>query len=406
MKSIWKKSFAVMVAALCVFSAVACGKGANDDDDEDWLPGASHTHVYNPYMTKKQPTCTQKGENLLKCSCGKTRTEEVGRIAHDMSDGVCEVCGAEESKGLRLVLADGGDYYRVAGLGSCTDRDVIIPVQKNNKPVCEIAPYAFSGASDKNCRNITSINIPDTINLIGASAFDQCESLSGIIVDQDNYEYCSVREDLYTKDMRIIVRYAIGKTDTSVSFDEDMIEIGRAAFAGSKYLTNVKVPDYIETIGERAFSGCDVLESVTIGKGVTTIGSAPFASCDVLTDIAVDGKNSAYQSLDGCLYSKDGSILLQYAIGRMDETLIVPEGVTIIGESVASDCRNLKRVEFPVSLTEIQRQAFSSTTVTTVTFAGTKSQWAQIMNKAKGNNWSYQIGAVYVVCSDGNGNLS
>ncbi len=398
MKNIWKKSFAVVVAALCVFSAVACGKGASDDDDEDWEPGASHTHIYNPYMTKKQPTCTQKGENLLKCSCGKTRTEEVGRIAHDMSDGVCGSCGAEESKGLRLVLADGGDYYRVAGLGSCTDTDIIIPMEKNGKPVVEIDAYALAASMDKDCEKITSVNIPETITRIGTAAFDKCINLSGFMVDKNNYEYCAIREDLYTKDEETIVRYAIGKENTSFEFPKTVTKIGQTAFCSANALKSIVIPEGITEIGERAFAMCEALESVTISASVKSIGGMQFNACGALTSIVVDSKNTEYQSIDGNLYTKDGTSLLQYAIGKTEETFIVPDGVQIIAATAFSKNIALKRVELPASLTEIQAQAFYSVKVSALVYAGKKAEWNKI---TKGLQWKDELLATSVECEDG-----
>ena len=52
----------------------------------------------------------------------------------------------------------------------------------------------------------------------------------------------------------------------------------------------------------------------------------------ILKEITVGENNTAYKSIDGNLYSKDGTVLIKYAVGNDAKELIIPEGVTTIGE--------------------------------------------------------------------------
>ena len=405
MKKFWKKGIAFLVVAAALGAGVAAVLQRNSGSFGGSYDGGSSEsgHVHTFAESKRTlATCKARGERILSCRCGETKTEVLDRLAHDMVNGVCEDCGAEETKGLRLDVSTDGTYYIMKGIGNCTDTDVIIPREKNGKPVTEIAAYAFGSSVSGVHKEITSINIPDTIDTIGKGAFNQCLSLTGIIVDGDNGTFCSVHEDLYTKDQETLVRYALGKKDTSYTFLSTVKKIEAVAFCDAVWLTSITVPNAVTEIGERAFSGCDALKKATIGKGVETIGAAPFASCDSLKTISVNSQNEAYQDIDGNLYTKDGTILLQYAIGKTDESLVVPDGVITIGASAVAYNKDLRKVELPATLTTIEDDAFSTTNINSLTFAGTKKAWKAV---SLGKNWCYQIGAVSVTCKDGGVNL-
>ena len=99
---------------------------------------------------------------------------------------------------------------------------------------------------------------------------------------------------------------------------------------------------------------------MVIGNGVTTIEYNAFYYCSSLTNITVSAENTAYQSIDGNLYSKDGTILIQYAIGKTATEFIIPEGVTTIGSYAFYNCDGLTSVEIPDSVIEIGSSAFSN----------------------------------------------
>jgi hypothetical protein len=79
---------------------------------------------------------------------------------------------------------------------------------------------------------------------------------------------------------------------------------------------SVVIPDSVTSIGEAAFAESLSLISVQIPDSVTSIGEAAFAVCCSLRNISVSPNNTAYQSIDGSLYTKDGKTLMQYALGK------------------------------------------------------------------------------------------
>ena len=136
--------------------------------------------------------------------------------------------------------------------------------------------------------------------------------------------------------------------------------IRQRAFYGCDNLTSVVIGDNVITIGDYAFYNCYNLASVTIPDSVTSIGNQAFAACWDLADITVSANNTAYQSIDGNLYSKDGRTLIQYAIGKTNPTFVVPDGVRYISDEAVYNCNNLNSVVIGKDVTFIGDQAFAS----------------------------------------------
>ena len=205
--------------------------------------------------------------------------------------------------------------------------------------VTTIGEGAFSG-----CESLTSIVIPDSVTSIGDYAFSWCTNLTSITVSENNTAYKDINGNLYTKDGKTLIQYAMGKTDTSFTIPDSVTTIGEWAFSGCESLTSIVIPDSVTTIGEGAFSGCESLTSVVIGDSVTTIGEEAFYSCDSLTSI------------------------------------VIPDSVTTIGEGAFSGCQSLTSIVIPDSVTTIGEWAFDACkSLTDVYYTGSELEWADII---------------------------
>ena len=146
--------------------------------------------------------------------------------------------------------------------------------------------------------------------------------------------------------------------------------IGDSAYASCTGLTSVSIPDSITNIGMSAFSDCTSLTRITIPDSVTSIGGGVFQGCDSLTAITVDALNPVYSSVDGVLFNKDQTALVQYPVGKAG-TYTIPNTVTSIGDSAFSGCTSLTSVTIPDSVTKIGDSAFLDCySLTTVSFQG------------------------------------
>ena len=154
---------------------------------------------------------------------------------------------------------------------------VVIP-----NSVTSIESNAFSG-----CASLTSVVIPNGVETIGSSAFQGCTSLASITVDTSNESYQSIDGNLYTKDGKTLVQYAIGKKDTSFEIPSSVTSIGNGAFEGCATLTSIVIPDSVISIGNSAFYDCIALTSIVIPDSVTSIGIGAFYNCVALTSVVI-----------------------------------------------------------------------------------------------------------------------
>lgn len=122
----------------------------------------------------------------------------------------------------------------------------------------------------------------------------------------------------------------------------------------------IRIEDGIERIGAYAFWGAgeDGTGAVVyIPKSVKDV--APHALAGWITRIEADDENPVYSSLDGALYDKAGTTLLQMPGARRGRVL-VPEGTAFIGDWAFEWCAYIREIELPDGVTAIGDHAFSN----------------------------------------------
>jgi hypothetical protein len=279
-----------------------------------------------------------------------------------------------ESKDYAYIVTNG--KASVVSIDKAVSGEVIIPSTLGGYPVVEIGDSAFY-----NCRNVTSVVIPEgvvyigddafcycyglksvsiprsvtaigsgvfwdcnkleTVELsanvtsIGDMAFSACEKLTSINVDEGNTSYKSVDAVLYSKDGKTLIQYPRNKSGEIYIIPTDVTEIKNRAFYFCHDLTVVNIPASVEVIGDGAFSGCRSLSAINVDEG-----------------------NGAYSSADGVLYTKDGEVLIQYPCGKVNRSLEILPGITSIYRSAFYDCENLKSLIIGDSITSLGFSTF------------------------------------------------
>ena len=259
-------------------------------------------------------------------------------------------------------------FYDCSGLTSIT-----LP-----NSVTSIGTAAFYG-----CSGLTSITLPNSVTSIGYGAFVFCSSLSAISVAAGNTSYKSIDGVLYSYDGTVLIAYPAGKTDTSfaipdgvtsigdnvfygcsgltsITLPNSVTSIGISAFCYCSGLTSITLPNSVTSIGNGAFVGCTKLTSIVIPDSVTNIGTSVFKNCSSLSAISVAAGNTSYKSIDGVLYSYNGTVLVAYPAKKTETSFAIPDGVTSIGDSAFYSCFGLTSITLPNSVTSIGLSAFGN----------------------------------------------
>ncbi len=165
-----------------------------------------------------------------------------------------------------------------------------------------IGDYAFNGCSKLKL----GLNIPEGVTSIGCAAFANCVGLTG--------------------DLKI---------------PEGVSSIGAVAFQGcTGFNGKLTLPSTLESIGDYAFNHCEFLtnKSIIIPKSVKIIGSSKTEGSHVfyntasthITEFIVEEGNEYFKAVDGVLFTKDGTRLIQYPTSKPGNVYEIPEGVTIL----------------------------------------------------------------------------
>jgi hypothetical protein len=206
--------------------------------------------------------------------------------------------------------------------------------------------------------NAGSYTVPVSVTTIGAVAFRNCYRLTSV----------AIPDSVATiGDWAFCMQGDFGQTSlTNVAIPKSLTNIGDSAFFGCGRLTSFTIPNSVTSIGDGAFAGTG-LTNVTIPSSVIEIGDGAFAYGVNLLAITVDGLNPSYSSMDGVLFDKNQTFLLQFP-GAKVANYTVPNSVIKLERLAFSECSGLTSVMLPSSATNIGDFAFFyCTSLTNVT---------------------------------------
>lgn len=236
------------------------------------------------------------------------------------------------------------------------------------------------------CSPIEIYEIPDGVTSIGDGAFKESKNLK-YVKTPDSLEYISVRDfeesAVYTNpenrdgDIFYVDTYLVKmdwETETEhVVVREGTKSIASWAFAHCDSIKSITIPDSVKTIGSQAFVGCSSLEKVYIGSGVEAVGDLLFSDevewspCSSLKSIEVSKDNKNFTSVDGVLFNKDMTELIQYPTGKKQNEYVIPDSVTSIWFNAFCFCTGLKKLVVGKGITVIDYpMIFHSDSIETV----------------------------------------
>ena len=214
--------------------------------------------------------------------------------------------------------------------------------------------------------------VPDGVTTISSGAFQRCTGLSAVsfpaslkVIEWGAFQSCSGLTELilpegFTELGTCAFTACTGMK--SAVLPQSLTEIGERAFQSCTALEDLTVSDRLERIGPYAFCNCNSLKSFVIPDSVTTIDQGAIAGCDSLAAFVVSASNPSFCEQDGVLFTKDGTELVQYPVGKPDRSYSVPQGTELIRYGAFFNSFLLTSVTLPEGLIEIGDWAFERCT--------------------------------------------
>lgn len=139
----------------------------------------------------------------------------------------------------------------------------------------------------KDCQNLSVLNVPASVISIGSGMFTSCEKLTEIRVASANPSYCSDEFGvLYNKAKTALLCCPCANNTEVYDIPDSVTIIGDSAFYHCSNLKSIAFPDGLTRIGDNSFCGCGLFEA-DIPNGVTEIGESAFSSCSKLTSVQI-----------------------------------------------------------------------------------------------------------------------
>ncbi len=180
---------------------------------------------------------------------------------------------------------------------------------------------------------IATAPVPATVTNIAEYAFYNCIGLAAIDVDSLNPLYSSIDGVLFNKSQTVLIRCPPAKTG-SYAIPATATNLGNSAFFNCSSLTNILIPQSVIRMEDSVFDGCTGLDAIN-----------------------ANALNPVYSSLDGVLFNKTQTMLVQCPKGRSG-SYAVPQGVTVISNAAFFGCTKLASVTVPESLTQMCYRSF------------------------------------------------
>lgn len=281
---------------------------------------------------------------------------------------------SDHADDIRMVSFEG----EVSGIGACAFascenlESVLLPSGTF------IGESAFSG-----CSALTMIELPQTLTTVSKNAFNGCGSLEYVLFDgteggraaisiadgnsalsQTTWLYLGASDGVLASgfcgvplekiawtldDEGVLSLTGSGEMCAFSSADAYPWHLFRSA------ITELKLSDGITSLGAYAFASCPQLEKVTIPASVAAIASTAFNSDTLLTTAGPIGGGYHFE-FGWTTQIPDGAFMDMTKL----QSVVIPEGITLIGSDAFSRCSALAEVQFPSTLLEIGDRAFFS----------------------------------------------
>lgn len=294
---------------------------------------------------------------------------------------VTEICdyAFEGANNLEEVIFAGNNVTEIGGWAFYKSKIKKIELPQSLE---KIGTSAF-----RECINLTEITIPSNVSELG-DAFDSCYSLNSVTIETKKlgkdgcgpagiFYGCNISKVVFPEGITYIpdclfdgAGFVAGM---SITIPASVTEIGEDAFRSASNLSEIifegdkvvaigayafsrtaikkfEIPKNVKVINKYTFFLCTNLEEITIPANVTTIGEQAFARCKNLSSVTIEttklGKN-------GC----ENGIFADCSISNVT----FPEGITYMPDRLFNSAGFVEgaKITIPGSVKEIGSGAFS-----------------------------------------------
>ena len=248
-----------------------------------------------------------------------------------------------------------GDSNTAFGYIFATEaEDVNSQIPKTIKTVVLTGSTKIAAEAFMDCSKLENITIAETVEFIGASAFEKCNSLKAVYVN-DLAKWCGITFENLNSNPTTFAHtiYVNGQVAKKLIVPNTVEKISYAAFSGLSTIVSISLPASVKTIEEEAFVGCSGLKSISIpalGKDAD-VRLGQFFGIDAET-----GKYALPESL----------------------TSITISGGTEVNAEMFKDCATVEVVSFAKTITFVGRAAFEGCTALNTVNANDIDTWASI----------------------------
>ena len=267
-----KSSNVIQLMNRTAYPSTTTKNGVTFTNNGDGTITLSGTSTASGYLAIMQYPEANNGHTLLLTGCpagGTSSTYYIslanqGAGTQDYGNGVIKKTDTSLMRYVSIVFRNNVTFNNVTFTPQLFDLTVMYGEGKEPTTVAEFRSKYGSNYYEYNTdtngyldwknmsgnTTITSINIPEGVTEIPASAFKGCTAL------------------------------------TNVVFPSTLVSIGNNAFYGCSALTSVTLPASLQIVGEQAFYNCTALKTVTFTKGAKLeIGAKAFFGCSVLATV-------------------------------------------------------------------------------------------------------------------------
>lgn len=296
----------------------------------------------------------------------------------------------------------------------------IVRVVNSLENITKIGDYTFY-----NCKGLLNFVIPDGVTTIGEKAFCLCDNLIGVTIPStvksiyneafgacsglnklnitDIAAWCEIKyyDDPvgYISDPLYFARdlYLNGKLITKLIIPEGVTDFG-SAFRYCESITEVYIPEGVTDLG--SFQGCVGITTITIPSTVQSIAVGAFQDCTNLTKVNITDL-AAWCNIEFDYQFEESSNPIFYTKSLylndvLITDLVIPDGVTRIGDYAFFGCQTIKSVSIPESVTSIGIDAFRDCSELKKVNIENTAPWCNIEFETKKSNPLYYAKNLYL----------